>query len=168
MEIDIINYTPEQYAVLTSSQLAEIRSAQIRKNALTKAMEKRLLKKKQEMIDDGSFLSDIWARVQSEIEAECDAEVAIVRESLLFFLHYSSNAYNPEVNDNPTVPSVGYRVDYSLTEEERMIDVRDYYLQEFPNDTERFYEYDRDAFAKSYLGEGYAPIWHYFKTMMEQ
>ncbi len=163
MEIDIIDYTAEQYAVLTTKQLQEVREAQKKKDALNRACEKRLQKEQLRMMDEGSFLSNMWSKLETEIKAEYEVEISVLRESLLFFLHYSGNEYDTDAGG--TKPTVSYSVDYSLSQEERMIAVRDYYLSAYSDATARFNAYQEDAFAKSYLGEGYASIWHYFQDL---
>ncbi len=163
MEIDIIDYTPEQYAVLSTRELEEIRSAQRKKNALLKGLEKNLLVEKQKLMDGGAFLSNIWEKRENQLRAACQAEIEIVRESLLFFLHYSGNEYDYDAGG--TRPSVAYPVDYSLSQTERMASVRDYYLGAYADPAARFNAYAEDAFAKSYLGEGYAALWHYFQEL---
>ncbi len=163
MEIDIIDYTPSQYAVLSSRELEEIRAAQKRKDVLTNALQKKLLAAKQKMMDGGAFLSNIWAREEAVMRAEYEAEVKIIRDSLLFYLHYTGNAYDFDAGGEK--PAVPYPVDYSLTTEERMIVLRDFYLEAYTDPLTRFETYKADTFARTYLGEGYGALWHMFEDM---
>ncbi len=162
MEIDIIEYQPEQYAALSNEALEKIRAAQQRKDALALAFEKKLAKEKQKMVDNGSFLSNIWMRLQTELTAEHEAEVEILRENLLFYLHYADKGYG-EGEAPSTVP---YPVDYALTEAERVVVVRDYYLSAYEDAEARFTAFKADTFARGYLGESYAALWHYFQEQI--
>ncbi len=164
MEIDIIEYLPEQYATLSNAALEKIREAQQRKDALTLAFEKKLAAEKQKMMDKGSFLSNIWVRLQAEMTGEYEAQVAIVRENLLFYLHYADNVHNGQLGgDTSNVP---YTVDYSLTELERVAVVRDYYMSAYTDPELRFTAFKADEFARGYLGEAYPPLWHFLQEQM--
>ncbi len=163
MEIDIIDYQPEQYAALSNEALEKIRAAQQRKDALTLAFEKKLAKEKQKMMDNGSFLSNIWVRLQAEMTTEHEAEVQVVRENLLFYLHYADADKEYDEGGSSTIP---YPVDYALTEMERVVVVRDYYLSAYTDAEARFNAFKEDTFAKGYLGESYAALWHYFQEQI--
>ncbi len=158
MIIDIIDYTAEQYAALTTVKLEEIRAAQRKKNALKKALDERLLAEKRKLVDRGTLPSTIWAQRRAELVAEYEADVEIVRDMLLFYLRYSANG-----EDNKAPVDVPYEVDYSLTEEERFAVVRDYYEGNYSDEEARFNAFVADEFAKSYLGELYSTLYYYFK-----
>ena len=121
MEIDIISYTPTQYAALTEEQLLEVKSAQLKKNRLTVALEEDLQKEKHRLVKNGIFLSSIWDIVQSKLRAAYNQEVENLRDGLLFYLRYSAKPSDSEVSKAP------YVVDYSLTETERLEIVKTYY-----------------------------------------
>ncbi len=161
MVIDIIHYTDEQYAALSAEKLKEVRTAQIKKDRLTKALTENIRKVKQSLIDRGIFSSSIWEKRKGELNAEYEAEVSVIREALLFYLRYAVNDSEGEV-----VPEdVPYEVDFSLDEEARLMVVRDYYLSAYSDGAARFAAFQADEFARTYLGELYAPLWHYFQDL---
>lgn len=155
MTIDIISYTDEQYAVLGKEQLLEIREAQVKKNNLEAKLFADLEKEKRRLIDNGIFFSEIWAKIQDDLELKYERAVEAVREALLFYLRYSSSP-------DGEIPSAPYTVNYALTLEERMIIVRDYYEDTYTNAAERYEAFKKDQVAKSYLGELYLPLHDYF------
>jgi hypothetical protein len=59
-------------------------------------------------------------------------------------------------------PSAPYKVDYSLSEGERLLIVKAYYEDTYADEYERFAAFKKDEFAKVYLGELYAPLHDYF------
>ncbi len=164
MEIDIINYTPEQYAVLSSEALEKIRTAQQRKDGLRRAFLKRKETEKQKMLDRGCFSSNVWTRLETEMREEYEEEVQTLKDNLLFFLHYADNVYRDE--ENTTRPDVPYPVDYSLSEEERTLALKEYYTNAYDDAGERFDAFNEDSFARNYLGERYAALWHYFEMQV--
>ena len=156
MTIDIIAYTDEQLAALSAEKLLEVREAQLKKDALEKALQENLEKEKQKLIDKGAYPSDVWGKIEMKMKEECEKEIGILRDSLVFFLHFVAD-------DAPVVlPDVPYKVDYSLSEGDRMYIVREYYETTYANDLERYEAFKRDEFAKVYLGELYAPLHDYF------
>ncbi len=164
MIIDIINYTEEQYAALSAEKLQEIREAQLKKNKLLQSLAERLAAEKARLVDRGIFRSSIWTKRETELTAACNAEIEVVREALLFYLRYAGTESG---SGEDKVPSgVPYTVDYSLNEEERLLIVKEYYLNAYSNGQARFDAFEADAFARSYLGELYAPLWHYFQDLI--
>ena len=155
MEIDIISYTKEQYALLTEDQLKEIRTAQMKKNRLTRKLEKDKQKAKVKLVNNGVFLSKMWELIQEELEEDYNAEVNWIRESLLFFLHYSMKSDT----------SAPYMVNYALTEEQRLAIVREYYETTYTNGKERLQAFEADTVVKAYLGELYKPLHDYYKDL---
>ncbi len=159
MTIDIISYTPEQYAVLSSKALEEIRTAQRKKDALKAALNKRLETEKQKMIDRGCYLSNVWSRLCDELQTAYEKEVEIVRDNLLFFLHYADDVYSQGAGG----ANAPYPVDYSLSVEDRVLILKEYYTSTYTDATVRFNAFNADTFARSYLEELYASLWHYFE-----
>ncbi len=156
MVIDIVNYTEQQYASLSTEKLEEIRKAQLKKNALLQKLEEDRRAEKQRLIDRGIYLSTLWEQINERLTANYEAEVETLRDGLLFFLHYTGNG-------TEKVPAgVPYPVDYSLSEEDRLNGVRSYYMNAYSNGQARFDAFNKDEFARSYLGELYAPLWHHF------
>ena len=160
MTIDIINYTEEQFAALSTEKIEEIRNAQLKKNKLTADLEVRLKKEKQALIDRGVYPSDIWGKIEAKLRAAYESEVQILRDGLLFFLHYVA-----EDESKGTVSGVPYTVDYSLSEEERMLIVKEYYETTYADPVERYAAFKADTFVKVYIGELYLPLHDYFYAM---
>ncbi|MBE7100352.1 MAG: hypothetical protein E7364_01935 [Clostridiales bacterium] len=155
MEIDIISYTDEQYAVLTTEQIVEVRKAQVKKNKLGKKLEASLLDAEKRHIENGTYHSTPYQKTVEKLQAEYEQEVENVREDLLFYLRYTSRP-------NPNVP---YTLNYALTYPERELLVRDYYLTTYSNATERFEAFKADEVALQYLGERYASLYDYFSAL---
>lgn len=156
MTIDIINYTDEQFALLTAEQLLEVQSAQLKKNRLDRKLEEDKLKEKYRLGERGILLSDIWEQYCAKLQAEHDDEVTAIREALLFFLRFSNKPPEEEVETAP------YLVDYSLPEEERAAIVKNYYDNTYADGKSRFDAFLADEIAKKYTGEYYAPLYDYF------
>ena len=156
MTIDIINYTDAQLAALSAEKVLEIRETQLKKNRLEMELHERLLKEKQDLINRGTYPSDLWDKIVAKWTSEYEREVEILRESLVFFLHYVAD-------DAPVVnPSAPYLVDYSLSEADRMHVVKEYYETTYTDARERFIAFKKDDFVKAYIGELYAPLYDYF------
>lgn len=153
MEIDIINYTAAQYAELTAEELLEVRSAQEKKNRLTKTLEEELQKVEEDFIGNGTYHSTMRTDMIARLQAEYDAQVALIKDALIFYLHYASK---------PTSLEVPYTVDYSLSGEERLNTVKEYYEETYTDPAERFTVFEQDKVARQYLGELYAPLYDYF------
>ena len=158
MTIDIINYTEEQFAELSTEKLEEIRSAQLKKNKLTAALEEKLKTEKQRLVDRGAYPSDIWEKIEEKLRAKYAADVQIIRDGLLFFLHYVAE----DEDKNTSLSGVPYKVDYSLSAEERMLIVKEYYETTYVDPAQRFTAFKEDSFVKVYIGELYLPLHDYF------
>lgn len=156
MTIDIINYSEEQLAALSAEKILEIREAQLKKNKLYADLQEKLAAEKRKLIDKGAYPSTVFSKIEEQWTAEYEKQVEILRESLVFFLHYVAD-------DAPVVyPSAPYTVDYSLSEEERMFIVKEYYETTYTDEYERYAAFKKDEFAKVYIGELYAPLHDYF------
>lgn len=157
MTIDIINYSDEQLAALSAEKLLEIREAQMKKNKLAAKLQEDLKKEKQKLIDKGAYPSDLYEKIKTDMTSKYDSEVESLRDGLVFFLHYVAD-------DAPMVyPDAPYLVDYSLSEEERMFIVKEYYETTYADSKyERYAAFKADTFAKAYLGELYIPLHDYF------
>ena len=154
MNIDIISYTDEQFALLTEEQILEVRSAQLKKNRLFRTLAENLQKEKAKLVENGTLSSDMWGLIEEKLKAEYDEEVGWIRDSLLFYLRF---AVKPEEG-----ASAPYVVNYSLTIAERLDVVENYYMQAYTNPLERFEAYKQDNVARVYLGERYASLYDHF------
>lgn len=152
MKIDIISYTEEQYAVLNAEQIQEIQEAQVKKLRLERKLAEDLRAERERLIGRGIFHSDMFEPIERKLTAECEQEISWIREALLFYLHYASKLNG----DSP------YRLDYSLSEGERFVIVREYYESTYTDGAERFEAFKADQNAKTYLGELYKAMYDYF------
>ena len=152
MVIDVINYTDEQFAALSQEQILEVKKAQAEKNELAKELEKNKREFRCKLVENGTFLSKMWALECDRLDAEYEEQVTAIRDALLFYLRFSSKASG----------STGYPVDYSLPMDTRFYNVRDYYETTYPDPKKRYDAFIADEVAKLYLGEYYAPLHDYF------
>lgn len=153
MKIDIISYTDTQYAALTEEQIQEIKAAQLEKNRLERALSEAKLKEKHRLIERGIFLSGIWDAYQAKLQAEYDQKIESLRDSLLFYLRFSTK---------PDAYGTGYTVDYNLSVEERFAIVRQYYENKYTDASERFEAFEKDKVAVVYLEDLYSALYDYF------
>ena len=152
MVIDIINYTPAQYAEMTTEQIMEVREAQEKKNKLEKQLAQALFKAEKEHIERGTYHSTVYQKRVENLQAEHELAVENLREALVFYLQYGSR---------PTQSANIYPIDFSLSYTERETMVREYYFDTYSDPIERFEAYKADRVALQYLGERYAPLYDY-------
>lgn len=152
MKIDIIAYTAGQLAALTEEQLQEVKSAQMKKNRLVWKRDEALREEKRRLVNNGMFFAEVWARVKAEIEQTYATEIEWVRDGLLFYLHYVQGV----------VDSAPYPLDYSLSEFDRVMAVREYYETTYTDPDERLAALEADTVAPRYLGESYKGLWQYY------
>ena len=154
MVIDIITFSDAQFASLTADQVEEVRNAQLKKNKLTESLEKNKRAEKYKLVERGIFRSGIYETVCQELQTRYEKEVETIREGLLFYLRFTTK---PEGADGAP-----YKVDYSLTYEQRYEVVKDYYDGAFSSAAERFEEFKAVEIAVDYLGEYYAAFYDYY------
>ena len=152
MVIDIISYTPAQYAEMTTEQIVEVREAQEKKNRLEKQLAKDLFNAEKEHIERGTYHSTVYQKRVENLQAGHDLAVENLREALVFYLQYGSR---------PTQSANIYPIDFSLSYSEREAMVREYYFEHYADPVERFEAYKADRVALQYLGERYAPLYDY-------
>lgn len=153
MTINIISYTDAQMAALSNEQLMQVMQAQIEKERMYEKLQEDLRAVDAETIDKGVFHSTLRAQKRQKLETDYEKEVERLRDGLLFFLRYSYR---------PGTPSVGYEVDYSLSDAERVEVVKNYYDTTYDDPLERLNAFEEDDVAKQYLGEYYSPLYYYF------
>ena len=154
MTIDIIQYTPEQFAELSSEEIMEVKRVQLSKNRLQRNLEEKKRAAKYKLVAAGTYRSGIWEQICAELESVYEQEVENLREGLLFYLQYGNKP-----QDSGIAP---YRVDYSLSVVERAIIVKEYYNETYSNGQQRYEAFKADNFAKSYVGELYGGLLDYF------
>ena len=156
MKIDIVDFSESQFAVMSMEKLREIRSAQVKKDRMTAELEKRIEEERKKLIDKGVYPSDVLEKIRAELTAEYDREITILREGLIFFLHYAEDEREGYADDVP------YLVDFSLSEEQRMFIVKEYYEKTYEDGVVRYDAFKKDTFVRTYLGELYPPLHDYF------
>lgn len=152
MLIDVIDYTPEQFAALSAEQVEEVKNAQQRKNKLADALEEKKRKAKYKLVDAGIFRSAIYDKICAALDAKYAEETTRIRDGLLFYLQYSVKAES----------SAPYETDYSYSYEKRYEIVRDYYEQTYSDKEARIAAFREDKVAPGYLGEYYGILFDYF------
>ena len=153
MVIDIISYTDAQFAALSEEQILQVKAAQLKKNKLDGTLEKALLKEKQRLIENGTFLSDLFSLQEEKLRQNHALEVEQLRESLLFYLQFSGKLESANGL---------YDLDYSLDPYARFEMVKQAYINAYPDGEKRFAEYRADKYAITYLGEYYSPLYEIF------
>ena len=156
MVIDIIDFTDAQFAALSEEQILSVQEAQLKKNRLYKRLQEDFRAEKTRLVENGTFLSDIWDLYCARLQAEYDEEVTAIRNALLFYLRFASR---PETGKDEY--DYAYNVDYSLNMPERYTIVRSYYTVTYTNPEERVTAFLQDEVAKVYLGEYYAMLYDY-------
>ena len=148
MEINIIDFTSEQFSKLSNDQLSDIKTAQLKKNRLERELEIKKRELKAKMLRNGTIRSDQFNLLTAELEQKYRMEIGNVRDGLLFYLQYSVK---------PSV-SAPYTVDYTLSMDDRLDIVWDYYNDTYPDAVEKYEAFAADTVAPAYLGEYYAPL----------
>lgn len=154
MTIDIIQYTPEQFAELSSEEIMEVKRVQLAKNRLQRNLEEKKRAAKYKLVAAGTYRSGIWEEICAELENAYGQEVDSLREGLLFYLQYGNQPH-----DQGVAP---YRVDYSLSVLERALIVKEYYNTTYSDGQQRYEAFKADNFVKSYVGELYGGLRDYF------
>ena len=155
--IDIIDFTDMQFSYLTKGQLQTVNSAQQKKNRLYKNLQQSLRRAKHRLVKNGVFKSEIYELTKERLTAEYEADVEMVKQNLLFYLHYSMRP------DQSTTDSAPYVVNYALPIEERLKIVKEFYEGEYGTDYQRlFAAFELDTIAPQYLGELYAALYDHF------
>ena len=153
MIIDIISYTDAQFASLNEEQILQIKAAQLKKNKLDAGLEKALLKEKQRLVQNGTFLSDLYSLQAEKLQQNHALEVEQLRESLLFYLQFSGKL--------ESVDGL-YELDYSLSTRQRFDVVKAAYETAYSDGKERFEAFEADKYAPSYLSEYYSALYEIF------
>ena len=154
--IDIIEFTEKQFSLLSKGQLKTVKTAQQKKNRLYKDLQETLRKEKHRLVKNGVFRSEIYTLVEERLTTEYEQEVELMRECLLFYLNYSMKPSQSDVN------TTAYEVDYSLSMEERLKRVKEFYEGEYSDPIQLFAAFVLDTVAPQYLGEFYASLYDYF------
>lgn len=160
MVIDIISFTAEQFALLSDAQLLEVKTAQLEKNRLSRELEENKQAEKNRLVENGTFLSELWNLYCAKLQEEYEVEVQAIRDSLLFYLQFSMRAEADQ--------ELSYTVDYALPMEERLAIVKGYYETTYADAKQRFEVFTQDTVAVAYLGELYAPLYDHFLALAKE
>ena len=152
MEIDIIDYTAAQLALLSEEQIREVEEAQLKKNRLLRELAEKVQEEKRRLINNGMFISYIWEWTKEYWQERYAEEIGWIRDGVLFYLHYLQGG----AGEAP------YPLDYSLSAVDRGLVVKNYYLEHYTDATERLEAFRKDKAALRYLGEMYAAMLDYF------
>lgn len=145
MTFDIIEVTEEELKKYSTIQMQLLRTAQKNKNKLLRGLEKDTELFKKLFMTNNMRDSTLLAEKRKQLESDCEYEIEILREQLLYSLEL--NRPNP---DEEGSEDVGYVVDYSLSYVDRYNIVRAYYMS-IEDPVERFSLYKQDETAKKYL-----------------
>ena len=160
MTIDIIDYTQGQLESMNEARLARVKKAQLRKKRLQRALEKNLQKEKDRLIENGTFVSTLYALTEEKLKKACEEEIEAVQAELLAYLASDKDSEGGGTGEAP------YLVDYSLCYDDRIDIVRDYYLRAYSDPLERAYTLKEDKIAIEYLGDYYGPLYDYFLALV--
>lgn len=152
MEINIISFTSEQFSKLTNDQLADVKTAQMKKNRLEMELEREKRALKSKMLKNGMLRSEQYTLLMEELVERYGMEVENVRDGLLFYLQYS-------MKPSGEAP---YTVDYTLSMIDRLGIVRNYYDKNFTDKVQKYQAFTEDIVAVSYLGEFYPALKDYY------
>ena len=163
MVIDVISYSNEQFAALTSEQILEVRSVQLQVNELRAKKEKIKADMKFKLSDNGVLRSSMALKSAEAEILLIDQKIDNLREGLLFYLQYVSRPSEGGSGDGSSgTTEAPYTVDYSLPYDERYFIVRDYYESAYTDPHERFQAFCEDKVALVYLGEFYNTLYDWF------
>ena len=148
MEINIIDFTSEQFSKLSNDQLSDVKTAQLKKNRLERELEVKKRELQSKMLRNGTIRSDVYKQLIKELTLRYEMEIESVRDGLLFYLQYSAKPSS----------SAPYTVDYTLSMDDRLDIVWGYYNDTYTDAVEKYEAFAVDTVAPSYLGEFYAPL----------
>lgn len=156
MTIDIIDLTDPEYSNLSPVQLAMVRAAQSRKDAVTLRTEEQSEEMFEVMLSHRFERSTELAQYKKYLRAQADAEIERIREDLLMQLAYE--ALGSEGNENgpyryPENPN------YNLSYSQRFLVVRNYYMEVTSDPAARLQAFSMDSLARTYLGEYYPTLY---------
>ena len=165
MVIDIISYTETQLSYLSVEQLEEVRKAQIKKNELLQKKDKLCKEQAFRLQKNGTYVSPLYSKYCVQVENEYQQKIDEIRESLLFYLQYTSRPNGTLDQEAP------YVVNYALPMQQRLEAVRGYYEEAYTDpggSIARYYAFKQDQVAIVYLGEYYISVYSIYKERAKQ
>jgi hypothetical protein len=167
MKFDVIDISEQEVEALTTIQLKLLRTTQQKKDALYHTLEQDLNAYKLLTYTDGVAYSSLYEDKEKELTEECEYQVDILREQLIFNMSLNEPTTDDETGDNgkDDQPNTGYLVDYELSYLERYIQVRDYYMT-IEDPSERLALYAADEVALEYLNSYYNTLYNYLRSFV--
>lgn len=159
MVIDIIDYNDAQYMQLGEVRLQRVREAQLEKNELLNQLARDKRREKYKLLKNGVYRSGIYESVCAELERQCQEQINVIRDSLLFYLRFA-------IREDLAGKDAPYPLDYSLSATERAEVVLEYYQTTYTNPNERYKAFIEDEFAAAYLGDMYYAVHDYIMSLI--
>ncbi len=156
MTIDIIDLSDPQYADLSPVQLAMVRAAQAKKDAVTAQAATSRENLFYHLLGNDNLRASVRTREEGAIDQAAETEIAVIREDLLYQLAYEAlgsegNELGPyRYPENPN---------YNLSYSQRFLVVRDYYMHVTSDAAARLEAYHMDSLARTYLGDFYSTLY---------
>lgn len=164
MTFDIILLSEEELSAFSVIQLKLLRTAQQKKDALRHQLEMDLQTYKSILYGNNAYLSSLYSDKKTQLTAEYNYQVEILREQLIFNMSLNEPTGDGETGEGDSdVGDSPYLIDYGLSYLERYIQVRDYYMT-IPDPVERLALYDADDVALAYLDGYYNTLYDYLST----
>ncbi len=156
MVIDIIDLESEEFSDLSSVQLAMVRSAQAKKNKITRAAEEEKRENFLFMLSNRNARSSALRDANAEVDARVNEEIEVVKNDLLYQIKYEGIA-----SDGNDVGPYRYpdNPNYSLSYAQRFLVVRNYYMDVTTDADARLHAFSMDTLAREYLGEYYQTLY---------
>ena len=156
MIVDIIELSDEEFQKLTSVQLAMVYSAQTQKNEILAKAETEKQKRLNTLLSHNVARSSMLEDSISEIDADAQMQVDVIREDLLYRLAYEGSYSDGNENGTYRYPE---NPNYNLSYEQRFLVVRDYYMHLTSNAQTRLSLFGLDSLAPDYLGQYYQTLY---------
>ncbi len=159
MTFDIIDITQEEAENLSVVRLKLLRTAQQKKNELYRKLLNELAEQKRLSFTNGTINSTVYDQLSSQLTAEYENQVAVLKEQLLFNMSLGEPTTDDETGGSGS-DNTSYPVDYELSYLERYTLVRDYYMT-IEDPDERVALFAADEVAQKYLGSYYNSLFNY-------
>ncbi len=156
MEIDIIDLTDPEYQNLTPVQLAMVRAAQTKKNAIVAENDEEKKKLFYFMLSNNTARSNIRTFENERLDALAEEKIAAVREDLIQQIHFEAIASEGNEAGPYRYPE---NPNYNLSAPQRFLVVRNYYMDVTSDPATRLQMYTMDTLARAYLGEYYQTLY---------
>jgi hypothetical protein len=154
--IDIIDLTLPEYSELNAVQLAMVRAAQSKKNAVLAASAKQKKTIFMKMLANGVARASARKARETEIEIQAQCDVETIKADLLYQLAYENWQWEGNESGPYRYPE---NPNYNLLPSQRFLVVRSYYMDAVNDPDARLQAYAGDTLAKTYLGEFYATLY---------